>query len=196
MADINKIKIDELPKKDEFLASDSLVVTDGTNTYNADVEQLKEFIRENLDFTDEFIEKETIGVSGGIVPLNTSKKINGEYITYGTSANTAYSGAKGKSLETNFNNHISDGDAHGYAERIYENLIPYPYNESTTTKSGITFTDNGDGTVTIGAGTATANTYFFLISIKVFCRLFSFLSSFSSSSMVSFKEVKSEKRLI
>ena len=45
-----------------------------------------------------------------------------------------------------------------------ENLIPYPYNESTTTKSGITFTDNGDGTVTIGAGTATANTYFFLIS--------------------------------
>lgn len=160
MADINKIKIDELPKKDEFLTSDSLVVTDGTSTYNADVEQLKEFMRENLDFTDEFIEKETIGVSGGIVPLNTSKKINGEYITYGTSANTAYSGAKGKSLETNFNNHISDGDAHGYTERIYENLIPYPYYDiasgASVTKNGLTITDNGDGTVTVGAGTATA----------------------------------------
>ena len=47
---------------------------------------------------------------------------------------------------------------------VAENLIVYPYYESTCTNNGITFTDNGDGTITIGAGTATANTYFFLIS--------------------------------
>lgn len=41
------------------------------------------------------------------------------------------------------------------------NLIPYPYNylKSSTTVNGITFTDNGDGTITIN-GTATATVYF------------------------------------
>ena len=37
-----------------------------------------------------------------------------------------------------------------------KNLLTYPYNESTKTVNGITFTDNGDGTITAN-GTATAN---------------------------------------
>ena len=40
-----------------------------------------------------------------------------------------------------------------------KNLISYPYSMSTTTRSGITFTDNGDGTVTAN-GTATASAAF------------------------------------
>ncbi len=39
------------------------------------------------------------------------------------------------------------------------NHIPYPFNESTKTENGITFTDNGDGTITVN-GTATANATF------------------------------------
>ena len=35
-----------------------------------------------------------------------------------------------------------------------KNLLPYPYHESTKTVNGITFTDNGDGSVT-ASGTAT-----------------------------------------
>ena len=35
-----------------------------------------------------------------------------------------------------------------------ENLIPYPYNQTTKTINGITFTDNGDGSITVN-GTAT-----------------------------------------
>ena len=42
-----------------------------------------------------------------------------------------------------------------------KNLIPYPYYETTITKNGITFTDNGDGTITAN-GTATATVYFYL----------------------------------
>ncbi|MDD6991285.1 MAG: hypothetical protein PUI48_05610 [Oscillospiraceae bacterium] len=42
-----------------------------------------------------------------------------------------------------------------------KNLITYPYTESTKTVNGITFTDNGDGTITAN-GTATANATFFL----------------------------------
>lgn len=41
-----------------------------------------------------------------------------------------------------------------------KNMIPYPYYHTTRTQDGITFTDNGDGTVTVGAGTATAQTDF------------------------------------
>lgn len=48
-----------------------------------------------------------------------------------------------------------------------KNLMPYPYNNTTKTVYGITFTDNGDGTVTAN-GTATANADFYLhYSFKV-----------------------------
>lgn len=40
-----------------------------------------------------------------------------------------------------------------------KNLLPYPYDYSTRTKNGVTFTDNGDGTITV-IGTATAYTDF------------------------------------
>lgn len=40
-----------------------------------------------------------------------------------------------------------------------KNLIPYPYRETTKTVNGITFTDNGDGTVTVD-GTATGSAIF------------------------------------
>lgn len=43
-----------------------------------------------------------------------------------------------------------------------ENLIPYPYAETTKTQNGVTFTNNGDGTITVN-GTATKNTSFFLV---------------------------------
>ena len=42
-----------------------------------------------------------------------------------------------------------------------KNMLMYPYYGSTKTSSGITFTDNGDGSITVD-GTATANTYFTL----------------------------------
>ena len=40
-----------------------------------------------------------------------------------------------------------------------KNLIPYPYLETTRTANGLTFTDNGNGTITVN-GTATATTVF------------------------------------
>lgn len=42
-----------------------------------------------------------------------------------------------------------------------KNLIPYPYYQTTKTENGITFTDNGDGSITAN-GTATADTWFIL----------------------------------
>ena len=46
------------------------------------------------------------------------------------------------------------------------NKLPYPYLETTKTLNGITFTDNGDGTITAN-GTATTNVSFFLFGTNV-----------------------------
>ena len=40
-----------------------------------------------------------------------------------------------------------------------KNILPYPYTDTTKTYNGITYTDNGDGTITVN-GTATADSYF------------------------------------
>ena len=45
------------------------------------------------------------------------------------------------------------------------NLIPYPYVETTKTVNGVTFTDNGDGSITVN-GTATASVTFVIRSEK------------------------------
>ena len=42
-----------------------------------------------------------------------------------------------------------------------KNLIQYPYTETTKTVNGVTFTDNGDGSITVN-GTATANAIYFV----------------------------------
>ena len=45
-----------------------------------------------------------------------------------------------------------------------KNLISYPYTDTTKTENGITFTDNGDGSVTVD-GTTTATAYFSISDI-------------------------------
>lgn len=44
-------------------------------------------------------------------------------------------------------------------DAVGKNLLPYPFYQTTRTNNGITFTDNGDGTITAN-GTATANATF------------------------------------
>ena len=45
-----------------------------------------------------------------------------------------------------------------------KNLLPYPYVNTTKTENGITFTDNGDGSITI-SGQAEGEAYFYLCNI-------------------------------
>lgn len=51
-------------------------------------------------------------------------------------------------------------------EVIPSELLSYPYSEKTKTTNGITFTDNGDGTITAN-GTATATAYFELQTVEL-----------------------------
>ena len=77
-----------------------------------------------------------------------------------------------QSIENGFDQ-ISEGypdilkyckEKNAYDYTIYgncgKNLLPYPFDHTTQTINGITFTDNGDGTVTAN-GTATATAQFF-----------------------------------
>lgn len=48
-----------------------------------------------------------------------------------------------------------------------KNLLPYPFYNTTKTANGITFTDNGDGSITIN-GTAEANASFHLYHYQLF----------------------------
>lgn len=49
-----------------------------------------------------------------------------------------------------------------------KNLVAYPYTEKTKTMNGITFTNNGDGSITIN-GTATDTATFFFANKKAWC---------------------------
>lgn len=57
-----------------------------------------------------------------------------------------------------------------------KNLLEYPYINTTKTENGITFTDNGDGTVTVN-GTATAATKFYLMDTIQFREIFNRLGA-------------------
>lgn len=52
--------------------------------------------------------------------------------------------------------------------RAGKNLLPYPFREKTKTQNGITFTDNGDGTIIAdGTATAAADFAFFADTLRV-----------------------------
>lgn len=59
---------------------------------------------------------------------------------------------------------LKDYEPYGYKIPVTvrgKNLLAYPYMSTTATKTGITFTDNGDGSITLN-GTSTASTTFYL----------------------------------
>lgn len=62
-----------------------------------------------------------------------------------------------------------------------KNLIQYPYTETTKTQKGITFTDNGDGTITVN-GTSTGLATFTLGSVSLDNTKSYFLSGKNTSS--------------
>ena len=119
MADeIKKVKIKELPQATSINDDDIFVESDSLETYKVTADDIAKYVSTNENLTGKYIAKTAIGATNGVAPLNSNKKINGTYITYGTTSNTAYEGSNGKILETNLDNHLTDEDAHGYATRL------------------------------------------------------------------------------
>ena len=119
MADeIKKVKIKELPQTTSINDDDIFVESDSIETYKVTASDIAKYVSTNENLTGKYIAKTAIGATNGVAPLNSDKKINGTYITYGTTSNTAYEGSNGKVLEENLDNHLTDTDAHGYGARL------------------------------------------------------------------------------
>ena len=119
MADeIKKVKIKELPQATSINDDDIFVESDSLETYKVTADDIAKYVSTNENLTGKYIAKTAIGATNGVAPLNSNTKIDGTYITYGTTSNTAYEGSNGKTLETNLDNHLTDEDAHGYATRL------------------------------------------------------------------------------
>ena len=68
-----------------------------------------------------------------------------------------------------------------------KNLVKYPYYETTKTENGITFTDNGDGTITVN-GTATSHATFYLdTTITLLAGVHYVLSGAPTSTITSYR---------
>ena len=115
---IKKIQIKKLPSKDSIVDDDLYIIDNGIVTYKITANDIAKYISTNQHITDKYINKNLIGVSNGITPLNVDERIDGKYITYGNTASTAYEGSAGKILEENLDNHLTDENAHGYGSRL------------------------------------------------------------------------------
>lgn len=119
MADeIKKIQIKNLPQKSSVGDENLIVIDDKITTYKITADDIANYVSTNAHISGAYVAIKVIGVADGIVPLNSSKKIDGKYITYGNTSSTAYEGSAGKILEENLDNHLTDEDAHGYATRL------------------------------------------------------------------------------
>ena len=119
MADeIKKVKIKDLPQTTSINDDDIFVESDSLETYKVTASDIAKYVSTNENLTGKYIAKTAIGATNGVAPLNSDKKINGTYVTYGTTSNTAYEGSNGKVLEENLDNHLTDENAHGYATKL------------------------------------------------------------------------------
>ena len=167
MADqtIKKVKIKELPHTTSINDDDIFIESDSVETYKVTADDIAKYVSTNENLVNKYIEQIAIGATNGIAPLNSDKKIDGGYITYGVTSNTAYEGSAGKTLEENLDNHLLDEDAHGYATRLNDIYTKDEVDEIVTGISGgggTTYTlskdDNGDILLTDADGSTSSVT--------------------------------------
>ena len=107
-------------------------------------------------------------VAEAIQPLWPTKEVTGAAIAVKDSANLPFVGLSiyGRSTQDGTPTPdapvdiVSVGGNGSIEVGVWgKNLLAYPYIETTKTANGVTFTDNGDGSITLN-GTATSTTYF------------------------------------
>ncbi len=103
-----EIQINQLNSLDKIDDSDVLVIEVGTTTYKINAKVLIDYVKTHQDIKDVYIENSEIGVANGIVPLDSTSKIDAGYLTFGEVANTIYEGSQGKLLEGALDTHKSD----------------------------------------------------------------------------------------
>ena len=137
-------------KSDEFTALDKMV-TEGKKLYG-DTKKIKEQTETLYENTENLYNELTSktnnwGIDNTFNPESEyaqSGKAISQY-TNNTFANAITDNISGSGVSIR---DISPVEHILKVRARSKNLIPYPFTNSTTTQSGITFTDNGDGTIT------------------------------------------------
>ena len=115
-----------------------------------------------------------IGAGNTSKTFTTTQNVNGRYVFIHSLTNGNVVDAKFK-IQLEKGSTATDIEQHGaspspeYPSEIKNvegvtNYLPYPYRDTTKTINGVTFIDNGDGSITVN-GTATANASFKLLGV-------------------------------
>lgn len=152
-------------KSDEFTALDKMV-TEGKKLYG-DTKKIKEQTETLYENTENLYNELTSktnnwGIDNTFNPESEyaqSGKAISQY-TNNTFANAITDNVSGSGVSIR---DISPVEHILNVKARRKNLIPYPFTNSTTTQSGITFTDNGDGTITAN-GIPTENAIYYFIN--------------------------------
>ena len=109
---ISTIPIKNLKQTSTVNGSNIMVIEDDHTTYQIKAEDLGNYFRENAK--DTFIQVSARGAGGGIAPLDSNRKIESAFLTFGKISGTAYEGNAGKMLEDSVTSHTSDkNNPHG-----------------------------------------------------------------------------------
>ena len=112
------IKIKELPEISTINDTDIFIIEDLKTTHKITGANLIKYIRNHTQIDNYFAHQEDINSANGIAPLDANKKVPSANINFGTTSGTVYEGSRGKTVETNIDNHLTDSDAHGHTTLI------------------------------------------------------------------------------
>lgn len=128
-------------------------------------ENLSEAVKNQLEMASTAEQVENKGVPNGYAPLNGDAVVPDEHLPIIRERTLLSNALKGNSRGTVVAlNDVSPVEHIVDCTVRSRNMLPYPYANTTKTINGVTFTDNGDGSITIN-GTATASANFTIISV-------------------------------
>ncbi len=103
-----KIRICKLPEASLTMDNDIFIIENDTTTQKISLGSLINYIKEHKEIANYFVKESAVGSENGIAPLDDNRKLPYANLPFGTTENTIYDGALGKSLSDNVSSHLAD----------------------------------------------------------------------------------------
>lgn len=96
---MSKIKIKQLSEVQSVRDKDLFILEDDNITHKITAENIVSYMQTHPKIYDYFVQNKHLGAANGAAPLNSNKKIEPQFITYGITAGTSFEGNEGKQLK-------------------------------------------------------------------------------------------------
>lgn len=103
-----KIKICELPEASLTMDNDIFIIENDNTTQKISLGSLINYVKEHQEIANHFVKKSAVDSENGIAPLDSNRKLPYANLPFGTTENTIYDGALGKSLSDSVSSHLAD----------------------------------------------------------------------------------------